>query len=354
MQNQNRVVIAGMGLARSTGAAHAWSGRCGARYLKISDPELAELLPGINLRAVDRSGIFAGIAGRRAISAYLKRGGLQPEATGVVLGTTFGAAVSIGNFYRQALREGYNAVSPMEFPNTVANASAGRVGIWFRFKGPNVTLADGLLSGLNAVGYACDAIRRQPGAFYLALDAEVLSDALLRGYAATTGQAMSGSGPVTELLGEGAGALYLSSREAALAADYRIYAEIAGCYSGGSPLTADWGRKMFTAVEALMAEAGTSRADTVVYTSAQPFNPVAGLLLKEAERQFGSDRVITPNREGDDCVCQYFGLNGIIHIMRAVNDLRQAGCRNRGAIIMEADRDGRLAAVVLKMDKAVL
>jgi hypothetical protein len=350
MQNQNRVVIAGMGLVRSGGAPDAWSGRCGARYLSSSDPELAELLPGINLRAVDRAGIFTGIAVRRAIAVYLERGGLQPETTGVVLGTTFGAAVSIGNFYRQALRQGFNATSPMEFPNTVANAPAGRVGIWFRFKGPNVTLADGLVAGLNAIGYAFDAIRRRQAAFYLAADTEVLSDALLRGYAAATDyQDPPDSGPVTELLGEGAGALYLSSREAARAAGYRIYAEIAGCYTGGSPLTADWGRRSFAAVDALLAENGIDRADTVVYTAVQPLNPAAGLLFQAAERQFGPDRVVAPNRESDDCVCQYFGLNGLIHILQAVTDLRQARYHNKGALVVAADWDGRFAAVLLKM-----
>jgi 3-oxoacyl-(acyl-carrier-protein) synthase len=353
MQDQNRVVIAGMGLARSAGAPDVWAGHCSARYLRFSDPELAELLPGINLRAVDRSGIFAGIAVRRAIAAYLERGGLQPETTGVVLGTTFGATVSIGNFYRQALRRGFNAVSPMEFPNTVANASASRVGIWFQFKGPNVTLADGWVAGLDAVDYAFDAIRHRQADYYLAADMEVISDALLWGYAATARQSPSESGPVRELLGEGGGALYLCSWEAALAADYRIYAEIAGCYSGGTPLTADWGRRMFAAVETLLAEAGMRRADTVVYTAAQPFNPAAGLLLEAAERQFGPDRVITPNREGDDCVCQYFGLNGIIHIMQAVNDLRQARYQNKGAVVVEVDWDGRFAAVLLKTDPTV-
>ncbi|HYH02132.1 MAG TPA: beta-ketoacyl synthase N-terminal-like domain-containing protein, partial [Bacillota bacterium] len=151
MQRQNRVVITGMGLFHSPEAG----------YIKLDDQELQDLLPGINFRSVNRQSIFAGIAARRAIATYLEEAGFQPEQTGVVMGSTFGAVTSIGEFYRKALGEGVNAVSPMEFPNTVANAPASRVGIWLKLKGPSISLSDGLISGLNAVGYAYDEIRYQ-------------------------------------------------------------------------------------------------------------------------------------------------------------------------------------------------
>lgn len=346
MQDQNRVVIAGMGLVQSAGTVSAWSGGCGACYLTISDQDIQDALPGISVRSVDRQSIFAGIAVRRAVAAYWEGGGLKPDATGVVLGTTFGAVTSIGSFYRQALREGFNATSPMEFPNTVANAPASRVGIWFGFKGPNVTLADGLVSGLDAVGYAYDAIRYQKAEFYLAGDTEGISDTLFRGYAETSGQCPQDSNHVTEVIGEGAGGLYLCSRDAALAANYRIDAEIVGFYSGGSPLTADWGRQSLAGIDALLAEAGICPADIVVYTSVRPFNPAAGLFLQATRRQFGLDRVVTPDRENNQSF-QYFGLNGISNVMRATADLQAVRYRSNGALIVEADWDGRLAAILL-------
>jgi hypothetical protein len=342
MRDQNRVVIAGMGLYHSQTATGGWHSEDvdGVECLKISDPELAELLPGINVRAVDRQSIFAGIAVRKAIAAYLELGSMQWEQTGVVMGSTFGAITSIGNFYRQALREGANSVSPMEFPNTVANAPASRVGMWFQFKGPNVTLSDGLVSGLNAVGYAYDEIRYQKAKCYIAGDTEGISDNLLRGYAETFKQCSQGSNQIAEVIGEGAGGLYLCSGEAALAANYQVYAEIAGFYSGGS-------RQIFEEVDFLLAENAMSRKDTVVYTSVYPYNQAAVMLLDEARQRFGPDQLVTPNRKGDQSF-QYFGLNGIIDVMQAAADLKAARHQKQGALIIAADWDERFAVVLLK------
>jgi 3-oxoacyl-[acyl-carrier-protein] synthase II len=48
----------------------------------------------------------------------------------------------------------------MDFSNTVLNAAAGQVAIWHQLRGVNTTVAAGSVSGLHALGYAADLIRR--------------------------------------------------------------------------------------------------------------------------------------------------------------------------------------------------
>jgi 3-oxoacyl-[acyl-carrier-protein] synthase II len=48
----------------------------------------------------------------------------------------------------------------MDFSNTVLNAAAGQVAIWHQLRGVNTTVAAGAVSGLHALGYATDLIRR--------------------------------------------------------------------------------------------------------------------------------------------------------------------------------------------------
>ena len=69
-------------------------------------------------------------------------------------GNAFGAIESTVVFDAQALEKGPNAVNPMDFPSTVANAAGSRIGIWLQMKGPNITLTNGYTSLIDAIGFA--------------------------------------------------------------------------------------------------------------------------------------------------------------------------------------------------------
>jgi hypothetical protein len=107
----------------------------------------AELSP----KYIDSLSLLAGIAAQRALGSTATRDG---KDFGVIVGSAFGAIDSTVDFDAQALAKGPNAVNPMDFPNTVANAAGSRIGIWLQLKGPNVTLTNGETSFIDAMGFA--------------------------------------------------------------------------------------------------------------------------------------------------------------------------------------------------------
>lgn len=117
--------------------------------------EFQKTFPEISPKYVDNVSLLAGIAAGRA----LNRGGkpLEPEMGkdfAVIVGSAFGAVDSMIDFDCMAILKGPNAVNPMDFPNTVANAAGSRIGIWLQLKGPNVTLTNGGTSFIDALGFA--------------------------------------------------------------------------------------------------------------------------------------------------------------------------------------------------------
>ena len=77
---------------------------------------------------------------------------LREKEVGLVVGTMFSTAHTIGEFDRHALREGPCYASPMTFANTVLNAPAGQTAIVHGLRGVNSTVATGATSGLQRWG----------------------------------------------------------------------------------------------------------------------------------------------------------------------------------------------------------
>lgn len=116
--------------------------------------EFKKTFPEQDPKYIDKASLMAGIAAGRALphgKAFLREE--IRKDFGVIVGTAFGAIDSMVDFDTQALAKGPNAVNPMDFPNTVANAAGSRIGIWLQLKGPNVTLTNGKTSLLDAMGF---------------------------------------------------------------------------------------------------------------------------------------------------------------------------------------------------------
>lgn len=117
--------------------------------------EFQKTFPELSPKYIDPVSLLAGItAGRILRESGFSAGSEMGQDFAVIVGSAFGAIDSTVNFDAQALEKGPNAVNPMDFPNTVANAAGSRIGIWMRLKGPNVTLTNGGTSLLDAVGFA--------------------------------------------------------------------------------------------------------------------------------------------------------------------------------------------------------
>jgi 3-oxoacyl-[acyl-carrier-protein] synthase II len=145
-----------------------------------------DLLPGRNLRPLDRTGRLAAAAAGLALGNRGEGSDGEPpprRRCGLVLGTMFGSVRTIAEFDRRALVEGPGYTKPFDFANSVINAAAGQAAIWHGLIGINATVAGGATAGLAALSYATDLIRAGRVDALLAGGAEELCRESVLGFA---------------------------------------------------------------------------------------------------------------------------------------------------------------------------
>lgn len=234
-----------------------------------------------NLRPLDRTGQLAAVAAELALAD----GGWTPEQRegreiGLVLGTTFCSARTIGEFDRRAMREGPEYASPLDFANTVINAAAGQVAIWHRLRGVNSTISTGGASGLHAVGYAAQLIRTGRATALIAGGAEELCFESYLGFLRAgllcdpaEGGAIEEPRPFDAgrkgcVLGEGAGFLVLEAEEAAAARGARVVGRVEGfgaAYDSRQTMTrADGSNALTYAIQRALATGAATQVGAVM------------------------------------------------------------------------------------------
>ncbi len=262
---QRRVVVTGIGVVSPLGddpaALHAAlaQGDSGLRPVTLFDTEslgprhageVPDFDPGsylgkVNLRPVDRTARLVIVAAHLAFEASGWTAEMRQESeVGLVLGTMFCSVHTISAFDRRALVAGPKYAKPFEFANSVINAAAGQPAIWHDLRGLNSTVAGGTVAGLQALGYATEAIRTGRADVLLAGGADELCFESLYGFHQTGRLCAEGDdGPQGCVpfdarrngiaLGEGAGLLMLEEARFAEARGARVLAEIRGhgnCY----------------------------------------------------------------------------------------------------------------------------
>jgi 3-oxoacyl-[acyl-carrier-protein] synthase II len=279
-----KVVITGAGvvssLGDSPGALHGalCAGRSGVRPIElfsaegigcplggeVKDFHPQSYLGNRNLRPLNRVAQLTAAAAELALASSGWSDALRREReVGLALGTMFCSVKTIAEFDRRALTAGPAYASPMDFANTVINAAAGQTAIWHNLRGVNSTIATGATSGLQAIAYAADLIRRRPLTALLAGGAEEIcfesvfgfyragllcgSDRSYRGranghassysngHSNGAGHRAAGHFPIPFdarrngfVLGEGAALVMLEDAEAAAARGARALAEVRG------------------------------------------------------------------------------------------------------------------------------
>ena len=255
----NRIVITGIGIISpiGTGKENFWenlvAGTNGFRPItlfdtqryrtktagEITDFDPKSYLGSKGLRYFDRVSLLITSAAKLAVDDGNLEGVYQPDDLGAVIGSTFGSINSISSFDLEALREGPNYVSPMDFPNTVLNAPAARVAIQFEMKGLNSTISNGETSSLDAMQYGADFLRLNRVKALLVGGAYALTPDTYWGFYESG--ALSGSqegdmelcAPFDDrhngiILGEGAAVMVLESEADAKARGARRYGQISG------------------------------------------------------------------------------------------------------------------------------
>ena len=207
---------------------------------EIADFDPKEYLGKKGIRHIDRTSLLVSSAAKLAMAdASITQETYDADELGIVIGSTYGSIDSISSFDLEGLQEGPTFVNPMDFPNTVLNAPASRVSIFFNATGLNSTISTGTASGLDAIIYASDFLRLGRGKAVLAGGVHGLTPDIFWG-AYSSGILSGSSNNDVEIsapfdkrrngfvIGEASAILVIERLEDALERNANIYAEVKG------------------------------------------------------------------------------------------------------------------------------
>ncbi len=257
--DDGNVAVTGMGVVSSIGtttedfAEALKKNRGGLTSLKRFDPapfratrsfEISDFrLEGKNARALMRMNKNAQytIASARAA---LKQSDYpleeNPYEVGLIMGSSFLDIALVTKYMTDVLKSRLRDYRPLEFPNTVPNATAAHTAIELKIKGPNVTLISMQNGALSAVEYGVRMLRTGQARMILVGGVDVLARERFV-YFQQLGRVAGVKGPEMHIpfsrerngfiLGEGCGMLALERTEDARKRGALIIAEISSIAS---------------------------------------------------------------------------------------------------------------------------
>ena len=166
--------------ARRTGAPSAPEGG----YWAVPD-ELVKDYPDLSRELKrDKGAWMTGAAFVLACGdASLAADSLEAERVGLVLGCALAGQSGMISFANEVRKQSPRFVSPLHFPQTVGNYISGAMARGFKIRGPNLTLACGAASGLEAVARGWAILNAGEADLVFAGGTEELTDDLATGLA---------------------------------------------------------------------------------------------------------------------------------------------------------------------------
>jgi len=257
-----RVVITGLGAITPLGISleGIWNslleGRSGVRKITQFDAsglpcQIAGEIPDFNptdyldkkeARRFARSAQIALAAAMIAVEdAGLPATMPEPERSAVYFGTGIGGLDVFENSNKVFHAKGYSRVNPFAIPGTLPNMAAFVIGRQFQCLGPNFTITTACATSTQAIGEACELIRRGAADIVISGGTEsLIRDFVMAGFIAMRALSSNynehpeqASRPFDLnregfVFSEGAGALIVEELEHARKRGAHIYAEIAG------------------------------------------------------------------------------------------------------------------------------
>ena len=177
----NRVVVTGIGILCPLGlnATTTWegliAGKSGIDYITLFDPEPfdtkfagevkgfepADYISRKNVRRIDRYGQLAMAASLQAVEqAGIKINSSNYNNIGVIIGSGCGGLITLSEQLRILAEKGPDRVSPFLAPMMAADMASAQVSILLGAKGPNFCTTSSCASSSDAIGVACEIIRR--------------------------------------------------------------------------------------------------------------------------------------------------------------------------------------------------
>lgn len=185
-----------------------------------SSPEVDETttipwIPRKNLRKMDKLSKMTTAAAAMALEDAALIDSDESNEIGLIVDTAFGSAgvvvkVLEGIFDKDPM------ISPLLFPNVVANASSGQVAMAYRLRGPSSTLG-----GIGGLLYAYDLIASGRASRLVVGGSDEITDIYDRAFTSV------GISDVVPRFGEGAAFIVLESAESAERRGAPVYSELA-------------------------------------------------------------------------------------------------------------------------------
>lgn len=214
------VTAAGVGIAPLVSAVESGTsrlapvpeeilGETGYFWGKADQFRAADYMPPLKARKFDRCSLLAVVATGLALAdAGLAKGAFEPSRAGIALGCGFGGIANSADFLAGYFTGGAEGLSPMLFPNTVANAAASNASIEHGLQGPNVTTVQRFCSAESAFAMACRFLEEGRADLMLAGGVDELTPLMMQGF-----RAMGQLDRFARGFGEGIGLLVLERRE---------------------------------------------------------------------------------------------------------------------------------------------
>ena len=255
----NRVVVTGMGILSPLGldATTTWegliAGKSGIDYITLFDAEALETRFGGEVkgfeateymsrkdaRHMDRFAQLAVAASHEAAA----QSGIQIDSDsqnhiGIIIGSGIGGLITLFDQMKVLLEKGPDRVSPFLAPMMIADIAAAQVSISLGLKGPNLCTTTACSSGSDAIGVACEIIKRGDAQAMLAGGSESIMTPIgftafnaLRAISTRNSEPRLASRPFDAerdgfVIGEGSGVLVLENLAQAQERGANILAEI--------------------------------------------------------------------------------------------------------------------------------
>ena len=260
--NQRRAVITGLGAVTPLGDSitgiweNLLAGNSGIRKITLFDAsklpcQIAGEIPDFDpekymdkkeARRMARSSQIALAAAMNAVEdSGLPATMPEPERSAVYFGTGIGGLDVYEENNKVYLAKGYSRVNPFSLPGTIPNMPAFVIGRQFQCLGPNFTITTACATSTQALGEACELIRRDAADIVVSGGTEaMIRDVAMVGFIAMRALTTSFNDNPEQasrpfdlnregfVFSEGAGALIVEELEHARARGAHIYAEIIG------------------------------------------------------------------------------------------------------------------------------
>jgi 3-oxoacyl-[acyl-carrier-protein] synthase II len=298
--------------------------------------QASEVVPGLKTRRLDRLSIWGLVAANLALQdAGLRPADLPSDRVGVTFGTAFGCVELTEAFMVSIAENGHAKADPAVFPDTLPNLPASHVARHCGFRGPNVTLSRGLMSGEAALLDAFAQLDADEASTVIVIAGDVVSRGVFAWYEEAgrlargcrhDDAAVGDSSDGDFLPGEGVGAVVLETRQHADGRGARAYASLLGAGLESRDSMESW----------------DDLTDRVRRVAGRPM-PLRFVIAGPGVRLTDSDpgvHVVIPHLE-----VGMFGGGGLVGLSRAFGALEPRG-RGLGIVLASGAR-GQRAAVVL-------